>query len=527
MDGDQLLDLTAGVDASSDARDRRAVAPGIVPTGIFANCVAPTSTTPAAPTSTAAGTSRSSPSAIPSSRPPPAGRPLTSASTCPPLDLHRQHVSADSSPSAAVRGGLAPGRCRGSRGVTASTAAPAAAGGPASTGSRSADARGRRSRRSRLSAPGTRGTPPRSGSSPTTSMSSAPATISPISSRGGREPRRSRIRVPLLCSEFVHLHRLRLPHADGASGCGSVLGSGRGTRPRSRARRHGQTSSSSASARDIAEASEPVEADRTTPPPSRRLRTCSLFEDLVHVVLHRRQLDAELLGDLLVREAGIDQVKDLELPRGQRRGFAPVDRRVGADPRDGAAAARGERRDRRRRRCDARHELVEGRLARHEPGDAGLRVRERVGLRPRNPSTIPRARGWRRTAASIPARPFSATSNSTTPGDITARRSTTSLRADRSAPDADHLRRARLRARPRGRAPCRPRSATDVDRVIPPARSARRRPIARRRFIAGHGPAERPTPQAAIGCPGTGASTRAFIDTLLDPRPCRERCAIH
>ena len=44
-----------------------------------------------------------------------------------------------------------------------------------------------------------------------------------------------------------------------------------------------------------------------------------LLEDVVHVVLHRRDLDPELHAHLLVREPLVDEVDDLQLARGQAR----------------------------------------------------------------------------------------------------------------------------------------------------------------------------------------------------------------
>src|ERR671924_618586 len=49
-----------------------------------------------------------------------------------------------------------------------------------------------------------------------------------------------------------------------------------------------------------------------------------LLEDVVHVVLDRRQLDREAGRDLLVRAAVVDQLQDLALADGQPRFDAPA-----------------------------------------------------------------------------------------------------------------------------------------------------------------------------------------------------------
>src|SRR6267143_4041284 len=51
----------------------------------------------------------------------------------------------------------------------------------------------------------------------------------------------------------------------------------------------------------------------------RAARHAELLKDVVHVVLHGRQLDRERLCDLLVHKAAVDQLEDLSLSRRQQR----------------------------------------------------------------------------------------------------------------------------------------------------------------------------------------------------------------
>src|SRR6266511_4949486 len=66
-----------------------------------------------------------------------------------------------------------------------------------------------------------------------------------------------------------------------------------------------------------------------------------LLEDVVDVVLDRRDLDRERRGDLLVREALLDQPQDVELPRRQ----LALDRLEGALAGERAHAVKQRRRD--------------------------------------------------------------------------------------------------------------------------------------------------------------------------------------
>src|SRR5918994_7230894 len=91
--------------------------------------------------------------------------------------------------------------------------------------------------------------------------------------------------------------------------------------------------------------SAPAEAREAVPSSPRRglgpAMDVELLEDVVDVILDGRELDRELLGDLLVRAALLDQPQDVELPRRQ----PSLDRVEPALARERAHAAEQCRRD--------------------------------------------------------------------------------------------------------------------------------------------------------------------------------------
>src|SRR4051812_5165603 len=75
----------------------------------------------------------------------------------------------------------------------------------------------------------------------------------------------------------------------------------------------------------------PVQRRHRVQPPG----YAQLLEDVVHVALHRRHLDVELLRDRLVAEVLREQMEDLDLARGE----AVIGRRCGRLARIGEAPA--------------------------------------------------------------------------------------------------------------------------------------------------------------------------------------------
>jgi hypothetical protein len=72
-----------------------------------------------------------------------------------------------------------------------------------------------------------------------------------------------------------------------------------------------------------------------------------LLEDVMNVVLDRRVFDAEAPGDLLVRQALVDEVDDLQLARGESadsHGRTSLEREGTDPPEEAACDARGRHR---------------------------------------------------------------------------------------------------------------------------------------------------------------------------------------
>src|SRR5436305_7626951 len=105
-----------------------------------------------------------------------------------------------------------------------------------------------------------------------------------------------------------------------------------------------------------------------------------LLEDVVHVVLHRRELDVERACDLLVRQTVADQTHDLALAAGQLRSrLTRLLRRHRCDPAEKCARDRGGAEhlvaDRRGHRVE---ELPQRCVARDEAGHTRLGPRDDV-----------------------------------------------------------------------------------------------------------------------------------------------------
>src|SRR6266576_3169985 len=100
-----------------------------------------------------------------------------------------------------------------------------------------------------------------------------------------------------------------------------------------------------------------------------------LLENVVNVILHGRHLDAQAAGDVLVRQAIVEQAHNLQLPRREmRRGNAYWLRL-----RELRQAPQQTSRHSRRAQCltpycafQRRHEITERRIARHVPGYPSL-----------------------------------------------------------------------------------------------------------------------------------------------------------
>jgi hypothetical protein len=103
----------------------------------------------------------------------------------------------------------------------------------------------------------------------------------------------------------------------------------------------------------------------------------------VHVVLHRRDLDQQTRGDLLVRETLVDQADDLELAAGEDS-LRPGARRAGRERGDAADERGGDPRRAQHlvapRALDRGDEVVHRGLARDVAGDARLDTRQHLRL---------------------------------------------------------------------------------------------------------------------------------------------------